>query len=238
MCLVSVFASSLTLMPVAWRARMQHLYGIGMLPIPSRQDKPSNKPPSGRILKPISVQIHSVRAEIWLSIHQCYCLHPSTAASASLAKPSSCTKGWGLWYPGFAASLSVLTDVPCSSPLGCTSWGPGWSCPLPPHNFHLNGASMIMSSTSQSLHWKHLIPLWLCLSQLFLLLPSLLLLFWFLALPGGLGLLHAVICGLWIATCNCTIYSLKLIMLSLPSDWADLFWTPSPDLSFCWHSAF
>ena len=42
-----------------------------------------------------------------------------------------------------------------------------------------------------------------------------------------------ILCGSFTATCSCVICSLRLVMPSYPSDWANLAWTPSLGQSSC-----
>ena len=78
---------------------MYHLYGIEMPPVPLRHNIAIIKFLSGRMHNPISVQNPSVRAEIWDPVSTSTIVStPFTTHIASLAQPSSHTKGSGLCY--------------------------------------------------------------------------------------------------------------------------------------------
>ena len=112
---------------------MYALYRIEMPPIPLSHNIPPIKFLSGGILNPISVQNPTVRAEILDPVSASVIVsNPSTTTIASLAWPSSCTKGSAFGYPDSAASLLAFTDVPCSPPFGMHLMGQvGDACSLP-----------------------------------------------------------------------------------------------------------
>ena len=103
---------------------MYPLYGIEMLPSPKDATHLLSNSPSGWILNPISVQNLSVRAEIWDPLSSSAVVsNSSTTTIAPLAQPGTHSKGSGLQYPDSIMSLLVLTNIPCSPPLGCESRG-------------------------------------------------------------------------------------------------------------------
>ena len=77
--------------------------------------------------------------------------------TVSLPQPISHTKGLGSWYPGSAASLSVLTGTPGSPLPGCASQGARWRCLLPPPNFCLKECSDIPRPHAPNHHNRNIL---------------------------------------------------------------------------------
>ena len=192
--------------------------------------------PSGRILNLNSEQKPSVRVETRHPVSMSTIVStPSTTTIASLAWQISQTMGLGLWYPGSATDLSVLTSIPSSPPLGYMSQGEvGGVCYLPQFSFKemLRHSQATCPQPSQQKHYPtaivsvmmiltHHCPLWLFL-------------FTFLPLPNSPGFPDVVCCGgLLFTTCNCVICSFKLTISFFPSDCVNLTWNPSLGLFSC-----
>ena len=226
--------------------RLAFMYPLCSIEMPFnlfRQNTSPIKSPSGRILNPDSVQNLSVSAEIWApSIHKYHHLHPFYHNYSLIGMGKYLYQGIRVVTPGFFCQFAGTYWCP---------WLPWtWLCIL--------GSKLEASTTSprfpfkgvlghlhapcaKPLYQKHFIPLLSHHLRLFWLLPWPLVLHWFLlpflTPPNCQELLVAVICGQWTATQSCVICSLRLTMSSLPSDWADHTWSPSPGWSSCSDSA-